>query len=335
MAQINEEPPPLPDTIAEPVRNLVYSCIAKKPADRPASAANLARAAQALRRGDLQGAAAAVPGVLGTATAPLDATTVMPRTAATGATTVLTIPDAPEPVDQEEKKKRSPWMWPLIALAGVLVLVLIGGIVALVSGGNSPEPAPTSSTQTAKPKPTKTPTRTPTGTPTPTAAAINKADYVGKSLADATAALEKLNMNVNAVKGTAAPSADKVGVVYDVNPTGPQVPNGTTINVTYYDALPTAPAPSSAPSLDDTDYTPGQAINVTWPGYSSCPAGHALSGYNILVDGSFVSTVSTNSGAITAPTATGSHTVSYQANCSGLEASAASPTKSFTVTSVN
>lgn len=35
MAQINEEPPPLPDTIAEPVRNLVYSCIAKKPGTVP------------------------------------------------------------------------------------------------------------------------------------------------------------------------------------------------------------------------------------------------------------------------------------------------------------
>ncbi|WP_096382873.1 protein kinase domain-containing protein [Aurantimicrobium minutum] len=333
MAQINEEPPPLPDTIAEPVRNLVYSCIAKKQADRPASAANLARAAQALRRGDLQGAAAAVPGVLGTSTAPLDATTVMPRTAATGATTVLTIPDAPEPVDQEEKKKRSPWLWPLIALGGVLLLVLVGGIIALTSGGNSPEPTPTNSTQSAKP--TKTPTKTPTGTPTPTTAAINKADYVGKPLAEATAALEKLNMTVNAVKGTAAPSADKVGVVYDVNPTGPQVPNGTTINVTYYDALPTAPAPSSSPQLDATDYTPGQAINVTWSGYSSCPSGHALSGYNILVDGAFVASVTTNSGAITAPTSTGSHTVSYQALCSGLEPSPASPTKSFTVTSVN
>ena len=333
MAQINEEPPPLPDTIAEPVRNLVYSCIAKKPADRPASAANLARAAQALRRGDLQGAAAAVPGVLGTSTAPLDATTVMPRTAAPGATTVLTIPDAPEPVDQEEKKKRSPWLWPLIALGGVLLLVLVGGIIALTSGGNSPEPTPTNSTQSAKP--TKTPTKTPTGTPTPTTAAINKADYVGKPLAEATAALEKLNMTVNAVKGTAAPSADKVGVVYDVNPTGPQVPNGSTINVTYYDALPTAPAPSSSPQLDATDYTPGQAINVTWSGYSSCPSGHALSGYNILVDGAFVASVTTNSGAITAPTSTGSHTVSYQALCSGLEPSPASHTKSFTVTSVN
>ena len=35
MAQINEAPPELPVTVAEPVRNLVYACIAKKPDDRP------------------------------------------------------------------------------------------------------------------------------------------------------------------------------------------------------------------------------------------------------------------------------------------------------------
>ena len=335
MAQINEEPPPLPDTIAEPVRNLVYSCIAKKPSDRPASSANLARAAQALRRGDLQGAAAAVPGVLGTATTPLDATVVMPRTAETGATTVLNIPDAPEPVDTTEKKKRSPWTWPLIALIGVLVLVLIGAVVALTSGGNSPTPDPTKSSQSASPTKSKTASPTPTGSATPTTAAINKADYVGKSLADATAALTKLNMNVNAVKGTAAPSADKVGIVYDVNPTGPQVPNGTTINVTYYGDLPVAPAPTAAPSVNDTTATPGQALIATWAGYTSCPSGHSLESYTVLVDGSAVSTVPNATAPFTAPSNEGNHTVSYQVTCAGLAPSASSPTTSFNVSSLN
>ncbi|MDH6532103.1 hypothetical protein M2119_000340 [Aurantimicrobium minutum] len=334
MAQINEEPPPLPDTIAEPVRNLVYSCIAKKPADRPASSANLARAAQALRRGDLQGAAAAVPGVLGTTTTPLDATTVMPRTAATGATTVLTIPDAPEPLE-EEKKKRSPWTWPLVALVGVLLIVLVGAIIALTSGGGTPEPTPTETTKSATPTPTKSATPTPTGSATPTTAAINKADYVGKPIADATAALEKLNMTVNQVKGTAAPSADKVGIVYDVNPTGPQVANGTTINVTYYGDLPVAPAPSTAPTLDESDsnYTPTQAINVRWAGYTACPSGHALSGYNILLNGTSIATVTGTSGAIPAQPV-GDYTVSYQANCAGLDSSPASPTTPFQVTTL-
>ncbi|MCA1943070.1 MAG: serine/threonine protein kinase, partial [Yonghaparkia sp.] len=46
MAQINEAPPELPVTVAEPVRNLVFAAIAKKPAERPASAQAFARAAQ-------------------------------------------------------------------------------------------------------------------------------------------------------------------------------------------------------------------------------------------------------------------------------------------------
>ncbi|WP_374946855.1 serine/threonine-protein kinase, partial [Agreia sp.] len=56
MAQINETPPDLPITVADPVRNLVLSCIAKKPDERPSSTANLARAATALRRGDIAAA---------------------------------------------------------------------------------------------------------------------------------------------------------------------------------------------------------------------------------------------------------------------------------------
>ena len=60
MAQINDAPPPLPATIAEPVRNFVMSMIAKKPEDRPATASAVARAATALRRGDVAGAAARV-----------------------------------------------------------------------------------------------------------------------------------------------------------------------------------------------------------------------------------------------------------------------------------
>ena len=63
MAQINEQPPPLPPTVAVPVQNLVMAMIAKKPEDRPASSAAVARAATALRRGDVAAAAAAVPAI--------------------------------------------------------------------------------------------------------------------------------------------------------------------------------------------------------------------------------------------------------------------------------
>ncbi len=141
MAQINEAPPELPPTVAEPVRNLVFACIAKNPADRPASAAHLARAAQALRRGDVRAAAASVPAVLGAAIAADAATVLMtsPNLAPTQATTVLPAAAAGAVVEEEEtdepveEKKRSPWTWPLIALIALLALVLIGTIIALLA----------------------------------------------------------------------------------------------------------------------------------------------------------------------------------------------------------
>lgn len=52
LAQVNEAPPDLPPHLSEPVRDLVLSCMAKSPSGRPASAADLARAAEALRGED-------------------------------------------------------------------------------------------------------------------------------------------------------------------------------------------------------------------------------------------------------------------------------------------
>ena len=322
MAQINDEPPALPETIAEPVRNLVYSCIEKKPENRPSSAANLARAAQSLRRGDLAAAVAAVPGILGEGPAVSDATMVMPRTAATGATTILNIPEPPVTEEVPEKKKRSPWTWPLIALVGVLVLVLVGAVIALVGGGGV-TPTPTQSTT---PSATKSTSASPTPTPSATSAAIEKATYVGKTIDEATAALQKLNMNVNAIKGIAAPDAASVGKVYDVNPTGPAVPNNTTINVTYYGPLPVAPAPSNAPTV-----TVGSTLTVTWGAYTQCPSGHDLVGYAVAIDGTVVGNASTTTlGGLPLPSA-GTHTATVMANCSGLALSPASPAATFPI----
>lgn len=84
LAQVNDAPPPLPDTLPTPVRALLMSMLAKEPANRPANALKLAEAAEAIRAGDIKAAHAAVPGMLlfeattGPITAPVDINATAP-----------------------------------------------------------------------------------------------------------------------------------------------------------------------------------------------------------------------------------------------------------------
>lgn len=59
-------------------------------------------------------------------------------------------------------------------------------------------------------------------------------NVTGLSVSDATAKLQAAGLKINAVKGNAAPSADKNGVVYEQNPGSYTVSQGTTITITYY-----------------------------------------------------------------------------------------------------
>ncbi|MFC8304734.1 protein kinase [Specibacter sp. NPDC057265] len=84
LAQVNDAPPPLPDTLPTPVRALLMSMLAKEPINRPANALKLAEAAEAIRAGDTKAAHAAVPGMLlfeattGPITAPVDINATAP-----------------------------------------------------------------------------------------------------------------------------------------------------------------------------------------------------------------------------------------------------------------
>ncbi|MEO5743015.1 MAG: protein kinase [Terracoccus sp.] len=294
MAQINEAPPELPLTISEPVRNLVFACIAKNPADRPASAAHLARASTALRRGDVQAAAASVPAIAGITAADDDLTALFPTPsgAPTAATTILPATGAlagsmtrADAVDAEKKKKkRSPWTWPLIALIALLALVLIGAIVALATQNSEPTPPPTtpttSQTPIASPKPSAT---TP---PAPTTAAVVEAEFVGLTADEARAKLDGLGMTADVRTGNAATTQDDVNKVYAVNPTGKNVALGTTIALTVWGDVVMPSAPSAGPSLvgGGEPFEPGSDVTVTWPA-QSCPSGQELSGYSVSVSG--------------------------------------------------
>ena len=81
LAQVNDAPPPLSESLPAPVRALLMSMLSKDPKDRPANAIKLAEAAEAIRNGDISAARAAVPGMLlfdadtGPITAPVDTAT--------------------------------------------------------------------------------------------------------------------------------------------------------------------------------------------------------------------------------------------------------------------
>jgi serine/threonine protein kinase len=317
MAQINEAPPELPVTVSEPVRNLVYACIAKNPADRPASAAHLARAAQALRRGDVEAAAAAVPGVLAGGSI---ASIIGPgynKGSATDATRLLPVngPISTPPLPPE--RRRNPWTWGLVAIISVLAVVLIGVIILLTinptGGGADPTTSPPPQTQTQTgPSPTQTSNRV----------NINEADFVGLTPDEATAKLAALGLGIEIVDGQVAPTQEQEGLSYSINPKG-NVLKGETIQVRFYTDIPETPVPPQpeAVTVPAGPWLSGQVINVTWPEYTGCPAQDPLSGFNfIVVNGTPNSANPIGPGAtdldITAGSP-GTMTIQYAAICGG------------------
>jgi len=332
MAQINETPPELPATVAEPVRNLVYSCIAKNPADRPSTAAHLARAAQALRRGDVAAAAAAVPGILGSGS---HAATVGPNYGQTAQVTrVLSTSGAVvTPAMPLDAPRRNPWTWPLVALISLLAVVLIGTLIALLAN-----PA-------AGPNPSNSPTpAASTPAPAPTTATVNitQAEFIGLTKAQSQDKLTQKGLRMDAVDGDVAPTNDQVGTAYKVNPVG-TVNKNDLIAVTFYSKIPpppTAPAPSAV-TYPAGPYLAGAQVTVSWASYTGCPSGHPLSSFSFQVQGGTIvnpgsgTTVSSDGhSASVSPTATtldikltpapGDTTISYTAVCTNFE-SPASP----------
>jgi serine/threonine protein kinase/cytoskeletal protein RodZ len=289
MAQINDAPPPLPPTVAEPVQNFVMSMIAKKPEDRPATASAVARAATALRRGDIAGAAAIVPAIAGGA-APDDITQLLTGGMRTDEATRLlpatTIVDqsADQPVEEEKKRKRSPWTWPLIALIVLLLLVLAGTVFALLNG-NEPDPqgTPTSSSPTVS-----TPVETPDDTPTPevTTVAVEDLDLIGKTCDEALDIVREAGLtNASCDTGVAAQSDGDVGKVYDFSPKG-NVAFGDAFVMQAYGAVTALEAPGAATIQDATGNTAATVEQNTtafigWPTNYSCANGGVISTYKI------------------------------------------------------
>jgi tRNA A-37 threonylcarbamoyl transferase component Bud32 len=345
MAQINETAPDLPDTVSEPVRNLVISCLAKNPADRPASAAHLSRAASALRRGDIAAAAASVPAIMNGVT-PTAATMMLPAAGSMQATTVLPTgapatrasTAAAAATAAAATKKRSPWTWPLIALIALLALVLTGTLIALFTQQNgTPAATPSaSSTPTSTPKVTPTPTPTPIPTPTSTTVQVSLADFQGLTSAEARDKLATMGFVADVQTGNAATTPQQIAdTVYDVNPTGP-VKKGEKITVKVYAPAVTPDAPAAAPTVAPATVKADGTVTVTWAA-QSCPSGQTLSGYEVLAEGQGAISpgpvdANTTTAKVTAGPDAGTFTVKFRYFCGQIQSPYSASSTAVTVT---
>ncbi len=339
MAQINEQAPPLPPTIAEPVQNLVMAMIAKKPEDRPATASAVARAASALRRGDVAAAAAAVPAIVASGM-PNDAATQLLGAADTSAATrLLAAPAGLETAtaaDDKPQPKRNPWTWPLVALIVLLVLVLGGTVWALVAA-QQPAPSPSNSTTRATP--------TPTPTPSPTATRID-IDKLGLMGMQCDAAVQKAKdagvLTVSTNTSTPAPSDTQVGQVWQVEPTGNITPDRE-LTISCYGSLTPIGAPSNPPSVQGgAAAVAGSTVTLEWSAFT-CPSGTGtLSGYTVTLSNGLFTTGNQSqrtfapnerSGSVLVANAPGQNlTAKYVALCSGSEQRQSDPSPEMSVT---
>ncbi|MEY2676333.1 MAG: hypothetical protein RL510_353 [Actinomycetota bacterium] len=209
LAQINEPPPPLDESIDQSVRELILDCLQKRPAERIGSALELAQRAE-----DLLGKPS--KGRSNTRVIP-----VLPDESTT--TTIIEVTEPEKPA----------MVWPWIALIVALIVTASTLIVAMVTKpSETPSPTPSQS-QTTEPAPTpsNTPSETPTQVPT---VVVLSSEVLNLNKDEVFVALTAKGLNVNLVAGQELTTGDpRINTIYEVMPLG-SMPEGTTINLTYY-----------------------------------------------------------------------------------------------------
>ena len=282
MAHIKEAPPELPGTIPEPVRKLVMSCIAKKAAGRPQNAEILAKAARALELGHDEEAMTYLP---------VPGADVSDTDTGSGPKNTQPIPV----VDQGIPRK----IWVMAIAGGVTLIALVIGSIALINAQLEPadttptveEPVVVDEPTTEDPAPVDDPVVEEPAAPEPepepeiVTVTVPESEIVGKTEAQVTELLLAKGLRLDAITGNIAPSKDKVGVAYRVNPTG-TVADNTLIAVYFYAPIPSPPAPSAlAITPAEGPYAPGDEITISWPAYAQCPSGFPVTNYLLEIVG--------------------------------------------------
>ncbi|MFD5822205.1 protein kinase domain-containing protein [Nesterenkonia xinjiangensis] len=283
LKQVNDPPPPLPDTIPEPVRALIMSMLAKDAGDRPMNATKLAEASDALLRHDLDAALKAVPTLLDHMSHPEagdDTTQVIP--AATKPTAVVPAAGAAAgaagaSVPTPALSARTPEQPPeasepagAAAAAGTSKRGSKGSkdskdsknskdssggltrwrwpLVALVALVLLALFGSWMLPRLTSSEPEPQPTVTETFTAEAEIVTIDEADFLGMTLEVATEQLTEMGLVVEAEE---VESPQPAGTVVAVAPTG-QVPAGSTVRLSYSVGLESLPSPT-----DQADPDPG------------------------------------------------------------------------------
>jgi len=267
LAQVNDTPPPLPESIPAPVRALIMSMLAKDPADRPADAEALARAVSAIRRGDISAAEQAVPGMLlfgpggtaatSTVTAPVpmpgntSATRVVDTSPSTSALPVASAGEQTgalaasrewsdedldgdgngggENYDDDDAPRRKKWLIPLII---VLTLVLAGIIALVVMNLNSDRSGDskpsTSPSASVSSSPTRSSASPTSNSPSPSATSASPSPTPSETV-------EEITVNAGAYQGRnvneVSQELSALGLAVSRNPVPSDQPEGTVLDV--------------------------------------------------------------------------------------------------------
>ncbi|WP_345476625.1 protein kinase domain-containing protein [Nesterenkonia rhizosphaerae] len=301
LKQVNDPPPPLPESIPEPVRALVMSMLAKDADKRPANATKMADAAEALLRHDVDSAVEAVPVMLEhmpsrsggndetatqvIATGAAGSGVGSPGEGRAGGAPSARTPEQPEPVAaalpatgalpdpgtahssarsaSEDGEEGGRWRWPVITLILLVLIALLAAIALPMWAGEQDEPEPSSA-------PAPIPTVTQTLTEGPEMINLEAEDFVGLSVEEATELLEQAGLEVRTqVRSNATEPA---GTVVDIAPLG-AVPEGTMVTLYYStaqdDYVPPAPTPTQtwvpAPQPTQTQQAPPETPEPTTP----------------------------------------------------------------------